>query len=175
MSWIGTPAKGPAPADSPRILVYGYGNPGRQDDGAGIALVDELEQWAAAGGREYLRFDRDYQLNVEDAWEAARHEVVVFVDASRRQNEGFLFRAVEPALRMSFTTHAMSPESVLALCRDLYGARPRAYLLTVRGYCWEPNGEMTEKARENLQAAKAHLARILEAPRALQFPAKQTP
>ena len=171
MSSIGTPGSGAdggrAPPDTPRVLVYGYGNPGRQDDGIGIALVDELEEWAAAGGREHLRFERDYQLNLEDAWETARHDVVVFVDASADQAEEFLLRPVEPARSVSFTTHAMSPEGVLALSRDLYGVLPAAHLLTVRGYAWEPNGAMTEGARQNLEAAKAFLARLLEAPRDL--------
>ncbi len=29
-----------------QILVYGYGNPGRQDDGLGVELVRRLEEWA---------------------------------------------------------------------------------------------------------------------------------
>ena len=32
------------------ILIYGCGNPGRQDDGLGPALVAELEAWARAEG-----------------------------------------------------------------------------------------------------------------------------
>ncbi len=172
MWWTGTRAErangAPAPAATPRVLVYGCGNPGRQDDGIGIALVDELESWAASTGREHLRFDRDYQLNLEDAWEAARHDVVVFVDASRSQPEPFRWRPLEPALRMAFTTHALAPETVLAVCRDLYGARPTAHLLTVRGYSWEPNEEMTDAARENLEAAKADLRRALETPMSLR-------
>jgi hydrogenase maturation protease len=150
-----------------RVLVYGFGNPGRQDDGIGVALVDELEAWAASRGRRDLTFERNYQLNVEDAWEASRHDVVVFLDASARQEERFLLRALQPALQVSFSTHALGPESVLALCRDLYGRQPYAHLLTVRGYSWEPNGEMTEEARDNLEAAKAHLVRMLEAPERL--------
>ena len=156
-----------ASGSAPRILIYGYGNPGRQDDAVGIVLVDELEAWAGSRGLTDLTFDRDYQLNVEDSWKAARHDAVVFVDASRDQAEGFLFRPIQPALRVAFSTHAMSPESVLALSRDLYGARPAAHLLTVRGYSWEPNAAMTEGARGNLEAAKAHLAGLLEAPRGL--------
>ena len=147
----------------PRVLVYGYGNPGRQDDGAGIFLVDELEAWAASGGLPDLAFERNYQLNVEDAWTMSRHDVVVFVDASGAQEEAFLFRPLETALRVAFSTHAMNPESVLALCRDLYDAQPSAHLLTVRGYSWEPNAAITEEARRNLEAAKAHLIPFLEA------------
>ena len=29
-----------------KILLYGYGNPGRQDDGLGVLLVEELEKWS---------------------------------------------------------------------------------------------------------------------------------
>ena len=35
-----------------RILIYGYGNPGRQDDGLGIRLSEELENWAHQQGLE---------------------------------------------------------------------------------------------------------------------------
>jgi hydrogenase maturation protease len=148
----------------PRVLLYGYGNPGRQDDGAGVLLVDELERWAASSGRTDLAFERNYQLNVEDAWTAARHDIVVFVDASGAHEDGFRFRPLEPALHVAFSTHAMDPESVLALSRDLYGVQPSAWLLTVRGYSWEPNGAMTTDALRNLEAAKADLIAMLEAP-----------
>ena len=151
----------------PRVLVYGYGNPGRQDDGVGIALVDELEAWALAAARPWLTFDRNYQLNAEDALAASGHDVVVFLDASRDQGEPFRFTTIGPSDAVSFSTHAMSPESVLALCRDLYGARPAGRLLTIRGYSWEPNEAMTARARGNLEAAKAWLTPLLDSPKRL--------
>jgi len=45
------------------ILVYGYGNPGRGDDGLGPALVEALELLGATG----LDCESDYQLAIEDA------------------------------------------------------------------------------------------------------------
>lgn len=149
---------------TPRILVYGYGNPGRQDDGAGVLLVEELAAWAGLGERPWLTFDSNYQLNAEDALAAAEQDVVIFVDAARDQAEGFRLRALRPSLSVSFSTHAMTPESVLALSRELYGASPTAYALTIRGYKWEPNGLMTEKARGNLEAAIAFITPYLESP-----------
>jgi hydrogenase maturation protease len=145
----------------PRTLVYGYGNPGRQDDGAGVVLVEELTAWAQMGDRPWLTFDCNYQLNVEDALAAAEQDVVIFADASCDQREGFRFRRLRPRPARSFSTHAMSPESVVALSRELYGARPAAYLLTVRGYAWEPNGLLTPEARTNVEAAAAFMARWL--------------
>src|SRR5271157_3912428 len=127
----------------PRILVYGYGNPGRQDDGAGVLLVEELAAWARSGNRSWLTFDSNYQLNAEDALEVAQHDVVIFADAIGDQPEGFRFRALFPSASVSFSTHAMIPASVLALSKELYGASPAAYILTIRGYQWEPNSTMT--------------------------------
>ena len=151
----------------PRLLVYGFGNPGRQDDGAGVVLVEEVEAWARCGDRPWLTFDSNYQLNAEDALTAAGHDIVVFVDASRDQAEGVLFRAIGPSRAVTFSTHAMTPESVLALCRDLYGARPAAHLLTVRGYEWEPNDPMSAAALVNLAAACRCLTPFLENPERL--------
>ncbi len=159
MSFPGARAEVP-----PRILVYGYGNPGRQDDGAGVVFVEELAAWARSGDRPWLTFDSNYQLNVEDALAAAQHDIVVFIDASRDQPEGFRFRPLPPCAAVSFTTHAMSPEHVVALSRELYGARPAAYLLTFRGCAWEPNGLLTPEARRNLDAAKAFVIRFLDSP-----------
>ncbi|MGA2641923.1 MAG: hydrogenase maturation protease [Spirochaetia bacterium] len=147
-----------------RILVFGYGNPGRQDDGAGVLLVEELEAWARAGGRTWLTFDSNYQLNAEDALAAAQQDVVIFTDACRDQPEGFRLRRIIPSAAVSFSTHAMSPESVLALSQELYGASPAAYILTIRGYQWEPNGTMTAEARGNLEAAKAFITPFLACP-----------
>src|SRR5579864_8005890 len=94
----------------PRVLVYGYGNPGRQDDGAGVALVEELEAELGGRGRGALSgvtFDTGYQLNAEDALAASQNDVVIFVDASRDTSERFCFRAISPAPTVSFSTHAM--------------------------------------------------------------------
>jgi len=151
----------------PRILVYGFGNPGRQDDGAGVVLVDEVEAWARRGDRPWITFDSNYQLNAEDALAAAGHDIVVFVDASRDQAEGVRFRAIGPSRAVTFSTHAMTPESVLALCRDLYGARPAAHLLTVRGYAWEMDDAMSAEALANLDAARTLLTPFLESPERL--------
>ena len=56
-----------------RILVIGYGNPGRCDDGLGPALVARLESLRIPG----LSVEVDYQLSIEHA---ARPEVGDLLD-----------------------------------------------------------------------------------------------
>jgi hydrogenase maturation protease len=135
------------------LLIYGYGNPGRQDDGLGVALVEQLEAWAQAESIVGLVFDTNYQLNAEDALGVAGSRAVVFVDAAREGTEPFAFHPLEPRGEISFSTHAMSPESVLALAAELYGARPPAWILAIRGHAWEPNEPPTAAALANLAAA----------------------
>ena len=144
------------------ILIYGYGNPGRQDDGLGPALVEQLEAWAQAEKRSGVAFDSNYQLNAEDALAAAESGQVVFVDAAKEGQAPFEFRLLAPKSKITFSTHAMSPESVLALADELYGARPPAWLLAIRGYEWEPNEPPTPAALANLAAACAHLQEWLK-------------
>ncbi len=139
------------------LLIYGYGNPGRQDDGIGVALVEELEAWAKAEGLPGLAFDTNYQLNAEDALAVAGARAVLFVDAAREGPEPFEFKRLTPRGEIAFSTHAMSPESVLALAAELYDARPPAWILAIRGYSWEPSETPTEAARSNLAAARFHV------------------
>ena len=144
------------------ILIYGYGNPGRQDDGLGIALVEQLEIWAKAAGMAGLVFDSNYQLNAEDALAVAECRAVVFVDATKETKAPFEFLKLAPQSKIAFSTHAMSPEAVLALADELYGARPPAWLLAIRGYEWEPNEPPTPAALANLAAACAYLQEWLK-------------
>ena len=60
-----------------RVLVLGYGNPGRRDDGLGPRLAEELSRMGLPG----VDVDSAYQLQAEDAAAVADHDVVVFVDA----------------------------------------------------------------------------------------------
>ena len=131
------------------IIVYGYGNPGRQDDGLGPLLIDKLEADNLAG----VALDSNYQLNIEDAYEVAQGKAVIFVDASIDGGEPFTFEPVTASNEITFTTHSMAPNSVVALSQELYNRDLEAYILAIRGYEWEFDTPMTPKAEENLSAA----------------------
>ncbi|MCJ7643757.1 MAG: hydrogenase maturation protease, partial [Candidatus Aminicenantes bacterium] len=110
-----------------RILVYGIGNPGRRDDGLGPKLVSLVELLEATG-LEGAAFDSNYQLNIEDALACSKFDRVIFADASETGESPFAFTELEPAHEIAFTTHELSPAAVLALCEELYGRRPKAWV-----------------------------------------------
>ena len=138
---------------TPRILVLGYGNPGRQDDGLGPAVAAAIEKAAPAG----VTVDADYQLNIEDSAAAAEHDVVIFVDASVSGPEPFEMKRVEPATEISFSSHSVSPASVLAACAEHFKSRPEAWVLGVRGHAFEFAEGLTPRARQNCEAAVAFI------------------
>lgn len=140
-----------------RILVYGYGNPGREDDGLGVAMAHEIESERIPG----VAVEMNYQLNVEDAFEIARYDTIVFADASMNDIGCFRFRALGPERGGSFTSHAFSPGSVLALCHELYNKQPRAFVLEIKGFSWEMREGMTGGAKHNLSVALDFLKAIL--------------
>ena len=144
--------------DGPHILVYGYGNPGRGDDGLGPALVAALELSAEAG----LTCESDYQLAVEDAATLAEYDVVVFVDADANGPEPFWFAHVQASRELSFSSHSATPGQVVGLAREMFGAQVKAYTLGIRGYRFGELGEsLSEPARANLALALAFARRAV--------------
>jgi hydrogenase maturation protease len=136
-----------------QILIYGYGNPGREDDGLGIELVKRLENWSKQSGLSGIAFDSNYQLNIEDAEIISEKDVVIFADASTEEIDDFIFTEVTGEDNVSFTTHAASPGYIVKLCSDLFGNSPRVYLLHIKGYQWEFRESISAKAEHNLNNA----------------------
>ncbi|HOO72173.1 MAG TPA: hydrogenase maturation protease [Spirochaetota bacterium] len=141
-----------------RVVIYGYGNPGRQDDGLGPALAEKIGTDQIPG----VLTESNYQLNIEDAALIAEADCVIFVDASLTGEEGFFFDEIEPADGITFTTHAISPQSVLALCEELFGKKVRAYILGIKGYGWDFAEGLTPEAEKNFDDAYRFLRGTLD-------------
>ena len=80
---------------------------------------------------------------------------VVFVDASVRANPPFEFSRIAPQRDQSFSTHAISPEAVLAAHRGIAGEPPESWVLGIRGEAFELGDPLSAPARAHLDAAIA--------------------
>ncbi|RLD58778.1 MAG: Ni/Fe hydrogenase [Bacteroidetes bacterium] len=134
-----------------KILIYGFGNPGRQDDGLGNAFVERLEEWVQNEGIQNVEFDSNYQLNIEDAATISDKDLVVFVDASVEDIEDIILTPVDESAKVAFSSHSASPGYIVKLCHDLFNTQPACYLLHIKGYEWEFMGGLTDKAKQNLE------------------------
>ena len=142
-------------------LILGWGNPGRRDDGLGPALAAAVAADAPAG----VTVDTDYQLQVEDAAELARHARVLLVDADRSGGEPFTLRRLAPGSgSLAFSSHSVTPQALLALSRDLFGSVPETWLMGIRGYEFDEFGEgLSPRAGANLAAATTFVRAALDA------------
>lgn len=125
-----------------RVLIIGYGNPLRGDDGIGIHVAALLagEQGEAAAlhdpGVEVLAC---HQLTPELAPQVAAADRLILVDARAGGEPGALIEQILAPLDLSgaagsFTlTHHLDPAGLLAAAQILYGKAPPAVLLTVCG------------------------------------------
>lgn len=147
-----------------KILIYGYGNPGRQDDGLGAQFIEHLDQWINIQKLNFIDLDCNYQLNVEDAAQIHAYDTVIFVDASVDERvQDFLFEPLEINQQtMSFTTHAASPGYVAYLCKQMFQHAPQCYLLHIKGYTFDFAEGLSPQAQENLQKAFNFLTEWIE-------------
>ena len=137
----------------PPVLVFGWGNRSRGDDALGPLFVERLRMGLQSDcGVECLD---DYQLQPEHALDLVSRARVLFVDASLDAAPPFAVTPLHAQRDASFSSHAMSPQALLQVYRDLHGgAPPPATLLAIRGEHFElgqPPGE----------AAMAHLGQAL--------------
>lgn len=145
---------------NPRVLVYGYGNPGRGDDGLGPAFINQLEAWKRKEDIDHIDTDSNYQLNIEEAFTIRDYDRVVFVDASAEEIANYQLVRVQPSDKVSFTMHAMHPAFVLDLCKKLYGKSPEVFLLKIRGYDFTLSEGLSDRAAANLLKAFSYLKKI---------------
>lgn len=147
-------------------LIYGLGNVGRQDDGLGWAFIDALETPEA---KDLLRAEaelvRHYQLFFEDVDLLRRHERALFIDATKASDvERYGLGRPEAKLDHSFTSHAISVSSILAICEDCYQVYPEVWILGIRGYSWELELGLSGQARRNLDKALTELVGLTSFP-----------
>jgi hydrogenase maturation protease len=119
-----------------KVLIVGYGNPLRSDDGLGWQAVRELSRSLESPDVEFLTC---HQITPELADKVAAVGTVIFIDATRigesdPAKPGELIVSEVAPFPGSFAfSHELTPATLLDLGRRLYGSCPRAYTVSLRG------------------------------------------
>lgn len=109
------------------LLVIGYGNSLRRDDGVGPRVAGAIAELDLPGVRTL-----DCQLlSPELADPIARARRVIFVDAAVDEMDGVKLRKLVPGDTTQLMAHAADPRTMLALARDVFGRSPEAWWLTI--------------------------------------------
>ena len=129
-----------------KILIIGYGNPDREDDGVAWHILERLaerlgrpdpaqaaESLEGADGAPDLLCR--LQLDPDLAEIVADYDRICFVDAhTGAYAEDVRFEEIAGGFQASPFTHHMTPETVLALAATLHRRAPQGAVVSVRGY-----------------------------------------
>ena len=133
------------------VLIFTCGNPSRGDDALGHAMHKLLQK----SPLEQVDLLTDFQLQIEHTLDFKGRKYILFIDAGICCEAPYELAEIRACRDDSFTTHAMSPASVLAVYQQVFQCDPpSAFLLTIRGYEFGLGEDLSVTARNNLQ--KSH-------------------
>lgn len=147
------------------LLVIGYGNALRGDDGAGPCAAQRIGARSAGDRRGVaLRTLAVHQLLPELVDDIARAERVVFIDAylvneANAANEAAPLRveavdAVDGHVEAGMpAVHASSPAALLALCARLYASVPPAWVVGIPAYDFAPGAAISPRTAQRIEDA----------------------
>lgn len=137
------------------ILVIGYGNTLRGDDGAGVVAAARIRDRGQPGVQVILA----QQLAPELAEPLAAAAIVFFMDAGIGQAESpVVIAPVCPQSAEGDWTHTSNPGRLLALAETLFGRSPQAWLVTISGQHFTLN----EHLSPHTSAAVAEAVALIE-------------
>ena len=130
-------------------LVIGYGNPSREDDGVGLAVVnglrarlgmppldEEIDGFDDLGGPFDTLFLQ--QLTPELSETLAAYDHIVFVDAHLGiYTELVHHETITPAAETTMVSHHMKPSALLGMTSQLFHTTPTCELISIRGFSFD--------------------------------------
>jgi len=137
------------------ILVIGYGNEVRGDDGIGPRVAEAI----AAVNYPGVRVVRCFQLVPELAADLADAQLAVFVDAlANPRRRDIEMRRITAEEMSDWSTHTGDPRALLALTRAVYGRTPEAWWVMVPGEDFGFGEGLSPLAEENVREAIDRIA-----------------
>jgi hydrogenase maturation protease len=142
------------------LLVIGYGNTLRADDGVGPRVAEAVEALKLPGVRTLVC----QQLSPEHAEPISHARVVVFVDAAVDAPKEAQLRPLEPNESSQLMAHAADPRTMLALARDVFGHAPRAWWLTTPAVDLGFSETLSPEAQRGVAEAVERIQTICRSP-----------
>ncbi len=140
------------------LLVIGYGNSLRRDDGVGPRVAEAIEALNLPGVQTLVC----QLLSPEHADPISRARRVIFVDAAVDRIDGVHFRKLEPGETSQLMAHAADPRTMLALSRDVFGRVPEAWWLTIPAIHLGFGTDYSSAAEAGFHSAVAEIKRLAD-------------
>ncbi|MEB3281982.1 MAG: hydrogenase maturation protease [Lyngbya sp.] len=139
------------------VLVLGYGNPIRSDDGIGQIVAREVENWNIPN----VKCLALHQLLPEVAESLSQVDLAIFVDASIT-GETVELLPLKPLETTELNWgHHLNPQSLLTLAKTLYHKTPEAWLISVPGVDFELGEILSETAKQGVIMALEKIKQLI--------------
>lgn len=144
----------------PEVLLIGYGNPLRSDDGVGQRAAQSFEENVNDSSVEVVIC---HQLTPDLALDISRVRRVVFIDAREGGEPGTIqCEEIHPAENdESPFAHHVSPQLLLTYSQSVYGAAPEAFLVTITGAEFGYGEGLSETIEAILPALISQIEKLL--------------
>jgi len=148
--------------DMRRVLIIGYGNPLRADDGFGWRAARRLAELLRDEPIEILAL---HQLTPELAEPISRADLIIFIDASHDGQPGSW--NCEP-LELSTTdgdslAHHFTPGGLLAYVQAIFKVSPVAQVVSVAGESFAYREQLTARLETALPQVVEHVRKEIAA------------
>jgi hydrogenase maturation protease len=153
------------------ILVIGYGNSLRSDDGAGCRVSDIVATWDLP----HVRSLTVHQLTPELAEPISQSELAIFIDAfvgdnelsSKRKKSTPVLQVQRIAVSKQLNSpaladlgHISDPRSLLLLAQQVYGEVPVAYSLLLPAVNWGFGEQLSAVTLKSIDQAVDFLRKL---------------
>ncbi|MBD2346721.1 hydrogenase maturation protease [Anabaena subtropica] len=130
------------------VMVIGYGNDLRSDDGIGQWIANEIASWHLPSVESVAV----HQLTPDLVDSLASVDLAIFVDACLPvENFDVQVQSLLPACDIDSNVHTGDPRSLLALTEAIHGNFPVAWWVTIPGM----NFEVGDRFSRTMEAGKA--------------------
>ena len=148
---------------APHILIIGYGNTLRSDDGIGYQVAEAIASWAIP----QVKALAVHQLTPELVAEMAQVQWILFIDAAAIASSvpdvpEIQVERLQLDGPVAFTTHVTTPSALLALAKRLYQVEPIAYQIKIPGICFVIGETLSTIGIEGKNATLAYLKVTLQ-------------
>ncbi|ACK72857.1 hydrogenase maturation protease [Gloeothece citriformis PCC 7424] len=131
------------------VLIIGYGNTLRGDDGVGVRIAETIAQQQWPGVRSLIC----HQLTPELASDLAKAKGVIFVDAFPSDESMIQIQSLYPVEMRQNLGHTEDPRTLLSLSQVLYGCCPPAWWVLIPGSHFEFGEQLSPVTKNCVQEA----------------------
>lgn len=147
----------PLSGELPQMLIIGYGNSLRSDDGAGIVMAQKMAPHFDAKGLP-TQLITETQLLPEMAADISAPSIntVVFVDTSVQSNDAQVqINMIDVDTPTASTGHQLCPAALLLYASLLYGRNPQAWLVSIPGVNFAHGESFSPTVKNAIRGHKA--------------------